>query len=238
MQKPSQISENYAGVFDSETDCYVVYMDRNNKELRFKVTDQDGKAARPGIPEAALSTGVWHHVVGVCNGEAGPVSGQALIYLDGQLMDVHSGADSEGNLFLDELIKTGQKAALGRNGDQGVYWFQGTIDDVAVWRRALTTAEIRQIYDAGMDGHALMRSVMDVRVVEIKPSNDLEDEIRVHLQVDHGVMEPGDLQIESAESVTGPFTPDGDSAVSAGDPGILIVKKQGLKAREFMRFRW
>jgi hypothetical protein len=51
-------------------------------------------------------------------------------------------------------------------------------------------------------------------------------------------MEPGDLQIESAESVTGPFTPDGDSAVSAGDPGILIVKKQGLKAREFMRFRW
>ena len=51
---PTQLTASYGAILDSTNDCYVVYLDKSNKELRFKVTDTAGHAARPGIPEAWL----------------------------------------------------------------------------------------------------------------------------------------------------------------------------------------
>ena len=44
---PSQLTTSYGAIYDSTTDCYVLYLDKSNKELRFKVTDRNGQAARP-----------------------------------------------------------------------------------------------------------------------------------------------------------------------------------------------
>jgi len=42
---PSQLPTSYGAILDSTTDCYVLYLDKVNNELRFKVTDVTGNAA-------------------------------------------------------------------------------------------------------------------------------------------------------------------------------------------------
>lgn len=123
---------NFAGIYDSSQDSYVLYEDDLSNELRFKVTDADGTAERPGIAAADLETNRWYHVAGVYDGEAG----QASIYLDGELKDVHS------NIFLKGLVQPGQIAALGRDGTNSQHYFQGGIDEVQIFDRALTEEEI------------------------------------------------------------------------------------------------
>lgn len=152
---PSQLGTSYGAIYDSTTDCYVLYLDRANKELRFKVTDATGHAARPGIPEPMLRTNVWLHIAGTYSGAIGPVSGQATIYLNGTPADVHSGNDATAPVGLTGNVKPGQAAAMGREGPTGGNYFTGFVDDVAIWKRALTPAEVAAVYKAGVSGLSL-----------------------------------------------------------------------------------
>lgn len=142
---PSALPEGFGGVFDSVEDNYVLYLDRGNAELRFKVTDAAGQAARPGIPEADLLTGEWLHVVGVYDGRATAGAGEARIYLNGDLIDSHLGNDGSGGAGLTGLVRAGQAAAIGRNGTENRYFLEADIDDVAVWSRALSVTEIEYL---------------------------------------------------------------------------------------------
>lgn len=139
---PSGLPEGFGGIFDSVQDNYVLYLDRGNRELRFKVTDARGQAARPGIPESSLVQGEWIHVAGVYNGRAGQAAGEATIYLNGTLMDTHVGNDGSGGNGLNAFVRTGQAAAIGRNGTENRYLLTGSVDDLAVWSRALAPGEI------------------------------------------------------------------------------------------------
>jgi glycerophosphoryl diester phosphodiesterase len=154
-ERPSQMTTTYGALLDSTTDCYVLYLDKANKELRFKVTDVAGHAARPGIPEALLPTNEWIHVAATYSGRVGPVSGQACIYLNGQPQDVHTGNDNSSPFGLTGTVKPGQNAALGREGPTGASYFFGGVDDLAFWRRALSAAEVAAIYRGGSSGLAL-----------------------------------------------------------------------------------
>jgi glycerophosphoryl diester phosphodiesterase len=149
---PAGLSRDFSFIYGSDLAAYAIYLDRKSRALRFTVTDTRLQAASPGIPEADLQTGVWHHVVGVFDGSAGPAAGQALIYLDGQLRDTHVGADASPGQGLTQAVLPGQYAAIGRKGDQDDFYFSGTVDDVALWRRALSPTEISQIHDAGQSG--------------------------------------------------------------------------------------
>jgi hypothetical protein len=152
---PSAMATAYGAVFDSTNDCFSVYLDRSNKELRFKVTDVTGAAARPGIPESKLSTGIWLHIAAAYTGSAGPVSGQTTIYLNGAPTDVHTGSDSSSPFGLTGIVKSNNFAAIGREGVLGANYFIGSLDDVAIWRRALGPAEIAALYSNGAAGLSL-----------------------------------------------------------------------------------
>ena len=89
-QLPTELDSTFAGIYDSDEDGYVLYLDKGNGELRMKVSA--GAAERPGIPQAMLDTSAWHHVVGVYDGG----SRSARIYLDGELVDVHVNAALAG----------------------------------------------------------------------------------------------------------------------------------------------
>jgi hypothetical protein len=125
--KPSELPVAYAPLFDSETDNYVLYGDRGNNELRFKVATSGG-AERPGIPDADIKAGEWIHVAGVYDGN------QAMVYLNGVLKDTHP---------ITGTVNAGQVATLGKTGST---YFKGSIDQVEVYSRALSAEEIRQIY--------------------------------------------------------------------------------------------
>jgi len=152
---PSQLATSYGPIYDSTTDCYVLYLDKANKELRFKVTDVNGHAARPGIPEAYLQTNQWLHIAATYLGSDLPTAGRATIYLNGQPYDTHTGSDSSTPTGLTGNVKTGQAAAMGREGPTGANYFTGMVDDVALWKRALTAEEVANLYTAGLAGQSL-----------------------------------------------------------------------------------
>jgi hypothetical protein len=142
---PSELPEGFGGIYDSVQDNFVLYLDRGNRELRFKVTDARGQAARPGIPESELVLGEWIHVAGVYNGRASATAGEAVVYLNGVAADTHIGNDGSGGAGLTGFVRTGQSAAIGRNGTENRYFLNAVVDDLAVWSRALSPAEIAHL---------------------------------------------------------------------------------------------
>lgn len=152
---PAQLATSFGAIFDSTNDCYVLYLDKANNELRFKVTTANGHAARPGIPASFLQTNQWLHVVATFDGQAFPASGEAVIYLSGVEMDSHPGNDGGGGTGLTGNVKAGQFAGLGREGWVGANYFTGYVDDVAIWKRALTPTEVQQVFTAGQAGESL-----------------------------------------------------------------------------------
>ena len=148
---PSRLSGDYAFIYGSDLSSYSLYLDRNRGELLFRATDANHHFACPGIPEAVLQPGVWHHVVGVYDGAATPGAGRSSIYLDGRLQDTHVGADASPGLGLTQPVLPGQFAALGRRGDQDEFYFSGILDDIALWRRPLSPAEIVWIHASGSE---------------------------------------------------------------------------------------
>ncbi len=211
---PSAISNDFAGIYDSASDAYVVYLDRSSKELRFKVTTASLKAARPGIPEAQLQTGVWHHVVGVYNGSVGTAIGQAMIFLDGHIVDIHNGDDYTG-YGLTNIVRCGQAAAIGRNGTDNTFHFAGALDDVAIWRRALAPVEVRQIYDAGTNGIPLERKVMTIWIANVYPNLETAD-MQFDIRVEHGSLTNQPLRLRGATRATGTYV---DQTILEGGRG-------------------
>ena len=203
---PLELAKGYACIFDDrDKNAYVLYLDRQNRELRFRVTDSSGMTARPGIFQNNLKTGVWHHVVGVYDGGASPAAGQALIYLDGVVQDVHVGDDANPRLGLTNLVCRGQAAAFGRNGLENDYYFNGAVDDVAIWNRALSPAEIYQIYSAGTNGIPLERKVMTIWIANVYADPETSDMV-MDVRVEHGSLTNLSLELRGATAATEPFT--------------------------------
>ncbi|HRZ35354.1 MAG TPA: hypothetical protein P5534_03210 [Candidatus Paceibacterota bacterium] len=144
-QLPTDLPGGFGGIFDSPNDSYVVYLDKGNQELRFKVTTAEGQAVRPGIPQSELVLNEWIHVLAVYDGNASPDGGEARIYLNGVVMD------TEGSASLTGLVRPGQVTGLGRDGETAGYFYNGAIDDIGVWSRALTADEIAYL----SSGHAI-----------------------------------------------------------------------------------
>lgn len=147
-QLPQDISSSFTGIFDSQPDNYVLYLDRGNNELRFKVTTESGSAARPGVSGSLLTTDSWLHVMGVYDGQ-----GSASLYYNGDLAGVLESAGLTAN------VRTGQTAGIGSQvGTNFPYEttsnFQGGIADVAVWNRPLGLAEAKYLYNEG-SGNAI-----------------------------------------------------------------------------------
>ena len=129
---PNEMTSNFGPLFDSESDQYVLYEDKNNNELRFKVSTSVS-AERPGIPGSALTKNEWINVTGVYNGS------NAKIYLNGILKDTHN---------LTGMLKTGQTAMLGKSGTTGTpSYFKGKIDQVQIFSKALTDVEILNLFE-------------------------------------------------------------------------------------------
>ena len=150
-QLPSEIAGGFAGIYDSEPDNYVLYLDKANNELRFKATNALGvstnSAQHPGVKASMLNTTDWFHVMGVFDG----VKGQSQIYLNGQLIDRSSQSANGGQLK--GTVRTGQIAGIGAQPKASDLvpsnFFKGGVSDVAVWNRSLGLAEAQYLYNSG-----------------------------------------------------------------------------------------
>ncbi len=140
-------AEAFGGLYDSTQDNYVLYLDRANGELRFKVATANGAAERPGASAYVVDKkqGQWVHVVGMLDPHD-PAGASAKIYVDGVLRDRHTAFN------LASTLPAGQAAAIGadwNNGNPNRKLNIGLVDQVAIYDRALTEAELRQHYSLG-----------------------------------------------------------------------------------------
>jgi hypothetical protein len=91
------------------------------------------------IGTAFPSTGVWHHVVGVYSASL------SAIYVDGALANSEDPVDPPIGSTADPLYIGGADAGSGIC-NSATECFDGKIDDVRIYNRALTAAEVRALY--------------------------------------------------------------------------------------------
>jgi len=123
------------------TDCHIDLCLRRDGRLRWSLRDSSGNTLRSAIGLLSvepLDDGVWHWGVGVVD----PVSGQALLYVDGEENSRES-VRFDGD-FSSSLPLTLGAADCARGEEHGAFfnYFTGTIDEVAVYGRAPTPEQI------------------------------------------------------------------------------------------------
>lgn len=92
-----------------------------------------------GVGSAVLSQGTWYFITAVYDGTV------AYVYLNGLLQ-----ASSTIGLTMNSV--TGQTLWVGRNAVSDGY-YSGKLDDVRIYNRALSAAEVFALYDASQTGY-------------------------------------------------------------------------------------
>lgn len=92
----------------------------------------DGVVYPDATSTTNVSDGTWHHIVGIRNGD------NVTIYVDGDWEDTESQGTMGSTDVTDDLL-------MGYYNGWGDY-FNGTIDNVRIWDRALTEEEIESLY--------------------------------------------------------------------------------------------
>lgn len=107
-----------------------------NRQTRFNVEDNTGSAFVNLGPEAKVSDNAWHHMVCVRQGQT------TSVYIDGQLI----GTANANSL---KAVSNGQDFKIGfqEGATSNSSFFNGNIDDVIIYRKALSEAEITALFN-------------------------------------------------------------------------------------------
>ncbi len=159
------------------------------------------------IGYGALDRGVWHHVAHVFTSD-GTTTTLAL-YVNGQPAGTRSGA-AEAMVF--SAIHFGKH----RGADHTRNW-DGMLDDLAIWNRALTSREIEEIHLKGRYGYALTGSPADDgQAFVILDSAD-----PAIGSVSGGGLHPLDATIAVSSTATPGYTVTGWTGGFAGQPAAF-----------------
>ena len=79
-----------------------------------------------------MQLNTWYHIIFTVDNSIGK------LYVDGQLFSTHNWTGTPG---------ASNNTNLWKIGGQWNNWFNGTLDDIGIWNRALTTNEVTQLYN-------------------------------------------------------------------------------------------
>ncbi|MFA5142452.1 MAG: LamG domain-containing protein [Candidatus Woesearchaeota archaeon] len=119
-------------------------------------------------PVSNLSNGVWYYVVGTFNGSA------LNLYLNGVLVNNYTGA--VGSII---TYSANNPLCIGSEPDTSVCtvgsYFNGTIDEVSIYNRALSATEINDLYNLSRPLYSLDESIINKGTnvsLMIEPNDD------------------------------------------------------------------
>ncbi len=130
-------SFNEHGTVATKNGAYYFQIDSNGKIAVYTYWNDGGSKGNSEYTysDSALSTGVWQHIVFVEESD-----GTRNIYIDGELDKT---ASMESSIWSsDDPLNIG--------GQTDRRYFDGTIDEVAVFDYALSSAEVKEVYDEGL----------------------------------------------------------------------------------------
>jgi hypothetical protein len=117
----------------------VSYLLRFYGDTLRMTTSSDGTAETGNIIASSISTGSFIHIVMVYTASSGSVTayinGSAQTPVTGFSTSIYNGTGALG------------VGALGAGADTN--FFDGMVDEVGIWNRALTAAEVTQLYNGG-----------------------------------------------------------------------------------------
>jgi Concanavalin A-like lectin/glucanases superfamily len=134
------------GTFDKSWQALVAKGEGNNWRLHRRggeggltFTGGSGGDTPTG---ADINDGNWHHFAAI-NDHDGSVHGAAGVYMfmDGQL---YAKNDGEAN-----LTANGKRVMIGENPDARNRYWNGEVDDLAIWDRPISATEISSLYANG-----------------------------------------------------------------------------------------
>ncbi|MFA7171216.1 MAG: LamG domain-containing protein [Candidatus Paceibacterota bacterium] len=114
------------------TQSYMFYQDTGDQFV-FRIIDLN--VGIKVISYDDYNDGIWHNAIGIRNGD------NLYLYVDGILVDSNTGAATY-NISNDRKLRIGA-----RDIDSSLLPFNGSIDDVRIYNRALSEDEIRQLYN-------------------------------------------------------------------------------------------
>ena len=127
--------------FNNSQETFISKGDSSWRLARYQLTDgleMAGSGLRPNqwaISNKKVDDGKWHLITGVYNGK------QIQVYIDGEL---ESSAKATGKIRSNDL-----NVSIGLNSAYGNRQFKGWIDEIAIFKRALTQEEISKVYQEG-----------------------------------------------------------------------------------------
>lgn len=145
LDDTSSVAYRIIGVGKSGNDYFVFDLQQNGKVIHFLKTGGTIRWKYRTI--RTLSPGVWYHVVVTQEG----IAPKTYINGDEVSTELESGSTSYNSYYLDDL-GAGNKYLIGRSSYAPRYYFNGIIDEVAIYSRALTPEEIKAHYDAKRAG--------------------------------------------------------------------------------------
>ncbi|MEA2163027.1 MAG: large repetitive protein [Thermoanaerobaculia bacterium] len=127
------------------TDMYAIEVAGSGVHFGLS-TDNGATTPFPSSGQVAISTNQWHHIAGTYDGST------ITLYVDGvpAASAAHTGLISANSGFLSIGSEDGRTGAC--PACVGTRYFKGLIDEVAIYNRALTAAEVADIYNAGSTG--------------------------------------------------------------------------------------
>lgn len=155
-----------------------------------------------GLFEGVGFTTDWHHVATVINESSGKVS----VYIDGTLVEYDDSAS-------DFTAQTNHPVEIGRTEYNGAN-FEGKIDEVRIYDRALNDSEIADLHKAGEQGTftTSLKSGpnIDPDNIKLEWSGDIPSATSVTVELrDSNDVSHGDVTLNS-DSGTKSFNPPGD----------------------------
>lgn len=150
-------------------DCYGRFqgtVGRGDSAWRSSIDNGGHIRWNPGAgPEIAspnnYNDGLWHHVVGVCDGS----SGNAYLYVDGQLSTSGTGVGGLAGSAEDLLIGGAPDYTTGdRSGSQQRY-FAGQLTEVAFFTNALSASDVQTLYNAAAIGPQITQEPVATEII-------------------------------------------------------------------------
>lgn len=111
-------------------------------DLRFFVRNAAGAVSAASSSISIQNDGMWHHVVGVCD----EANGHVYLYMDGN--QVANAAIVAGSGILPSTVpmSIGARQSANNGGTNYDFQFIGRIDDVAIYNKALSAAQVQAHY--------------------------------------------------------------------------------------------